>query len=221
MTHDIAMKESPQLLPHHRLGSTNSLQGEDAAEAINSLIPSSCQSFLFTIANYAFALPVAAVERVFRWKTPLSYTVQRHPAIQLDHCPATVLNLYPLIAQTVLEHSSTSDAATMRVSATDILMLIRLVGQQAFALMCDRPPILVDLPLISVHPVPAIYQSTLGLISHQMIVFTRSQQDDASAAAQSVSENNQLLKHLLPQHQTRVFLLDLKSAQYYGVGAQH
>lgn len=122
----------------------------------------SCKAVVFTIANHRLALPISAILKVVHCSPALSDSIHNKELILFDNQPLTLIDLYPLLTQT---------SATMQARSPLGCLLIAQAHQELYAISVDQPPILQELALADIQPLPTAYSKAIDHIaSHFALV---------------------------------------------------
>lgn len=115
----------------------------------------SCKVIVFETAGFRFALPLNTVTRIVH-RSLLQADATVADLLYFEHQPLEVIDL----ARQLRPETTPQDPAPF--------FLITQVGRR-LAIAADRPPAMVDLPLDTVHPIPATYRSALQGMAQHMV----------------------------------------------------
>lgn len=114
-----------------------------------------CQAIVFNAAGFRFALPFNAVDRIVH-RSLLQADGAMADLLYFERQPLETVDLAQLLHQQS-EHSNRPQ-----------FFLVTEVGRR-LGIATDGPPVMLNLPLEAVHPLPANYHRTLRGLARQMV----------------------------------------------------
>ena len=142
------------------------LSNRSAEEALRAII--------FNVSEYVFAMPVGAVHKIII-SPPITNNMERGIGIvNLGSQTITVLDLRYKFDRNFSEQS-------ISPSSRRFLILIKTKTREICGIIVDLPPVLTDIPLSSIQPVPNSYREVMGLdlTSYMAILpWKKAQQED-------------------------------------------
>lgn len=130
----------------------------------------SCSAILFNLGEITFALPMNTVLRVVHRSQVES---QNSDFLYLEQQPWEVLGLAALLERSQAQAQEHSPQALF-------YLLVQWSnpqgGVQRGAIAVDAPPVLLDLPLEQVHPLPPGYRERLGGVAQHMVAIAQAEQ---------------------------------------------
>ncbi len=116
---------------------------------------STCKAVVFDAAGFRFALPLNSVDRIVH-RAMLQEDPKIKDLLYFEHQPLEVLDLGRLLTPTA-------------VVVKPHFFVVTGVGKR-LAIATQTPPVMMDLPLATVHNVPSAYQKDLNGLAQQMIM---------------------------------------------------
>ena len=157
---------------------------------IDPPLPEFCKAVVLSTAGHRFALPLNAIDRIVH-RNLLQRDRNIEGLFYLDQQPLNGINLAELLQ---------SPASSSRPSAPPFFVIVQL-DQKTSGIATEQPPVLMDLPLQAIHPVPAAYRPQLKGLATHMISLESPSEPSAKAVAVSPSPAANV---------DSIFLLDLQ-----------
>ncbi|MEB3358843.1 MAG: hypothetical protein VKK04_19100 [Synechococcales bacterium] len=131
----------------------------------------SCQAIAFQIANHWLALPHAALLQIVH-QTALNKDVKSNTLAYLGKQPLSILDLHPLLATVRGDRLFPQDQYLLTEGQVETqFFLIVAVDTTIVGIPVNQLPVLIELPLTEIHPVPPSYYSAIcGIASHVVAV---------------------------------------------------
>lgn len=139
----------------------------------------SLRVIVFPVSNYLFALPVGAVIKIIN-SPPLTNKFENGIGmVNLGSQTYTVLDL----SHNFLENSSekivtnTDNFANKQI---DLLILIQTKNDENCAIKIARSPVLMDIPLTTIRPIPSSYRqvANLNFVTHMAVLSSEEEEKE-------------------------------------------